>query len=160
MPLPSYPWAPTPLQSQLVSLHSWWERGGFVSEDTQGTFWEKEPGREARKVPENSSRMFYDMQRVPTGWLDVGQVIFSDAFQFGAEQSGARREKKESGRPCEAGNTEQRPEGCLDRCRLPLGSPGSNINMQPHSPALTTVGETCPQPPEREREIEGGRAGL
>lgn len=73
MPLPSYPWAPTPLQSQLVSLHSWWERGGFAREDTQGTFWEKEPGREPRKVPVNSSRMFYDTQRVPTGWLDVGQ---------------------------------------------------------------------------------------
>jgi len=38
MPLPSYPWVPTPLQSQLVSLHSWWERGGWASEDTQGTF--------------------------------------------------------------------------------------------------------------------------
>ncbi len=74
-----------------------------------------------------------------------------------AEQSRAQREEKERGRPCEAGNTEQRPEGCLDRCRLPLGSPGSNINMQPHSPALTTVGETCPQPPERERDR--GRMG-
>lgn len=84
-------------------------------------------------------------------------VIFSDAFQPRTEQSRAQREEKERGRPCEAGNTEQRPEGCLDRCRLPLGSPGSNINMQPHSPALTTVGETCPQPPERERDR--GRMG-
>lgn len=38
MPLPSYPWTPTPLQSQLVSLHSWWEQGGCAREDTQGTF--------------------------------------------------------------------------------------------------------------------------
>jgi len=72
-------------------------------------------------------------------------------------QSRAWRKEKERGRPCEAGNTEQRPEGCLDRCRLPLGSPGSNINMQPHSPVLTTVGETCPQPPEREGDR--GRMG-
>lgn len=46
---------------------------------------------------------------------------------------------------CEAGNTEQRPEGCLDRCRLPLGSPRSSINRPPHNPALPTVGEICPE---------------
>lgn len=35
--------------------------------------------------------------------------------------------------------------GCLDRCRLPLGSPRSSINRPPHNPALPTVGEICPK---------------
>lgn len=46
---------------------------GLQGKTHRALFWEKEHGREARKVPENSSRMFYDTQRVPTGWLDVGQ---------------------------------------------------------------------------------------
>lgn len=59
---------------------------------------------------------------------------------------GMRRvEEEEGGRLCEAGNTEQRPGGCLDRCRLPLGSPRSSINRPPHNPALPTVGEICPE---------------
>lgn len=56
------------------------------------------------------------------------------------------------GEACETGNTEQRPGGCLDRCRLPLGSPGSNINKQPHSPASMSVGEICPGLPEKEKD--------
>lgn len=35
--------------------------------------------------------------------------------------------------------------GCLDRCRLPLGSPRSSINRPPHNPALPTVRELCPE---------------
>lgn len=79
----------------------------------------------------------------------------------------------EGGRLCKAGNTEQRPGGCLDRCRLPLGSPRSSINRPPHNPALPTVGEICPEThgvalanrvKERGREgmrewVVGGRGG-
>lgn len=54
------------------------------------------------------------------------------------------KEEEEKGL-CKAGNTEQRPGGCLDRCRLPLGSPCSSINRPPHNPALPTVGEICPE---------------
>lgn len=46
--------------------------------------------------------------------------------------------------------------GCLDRCRLPLGSPRSSINRPPHSPALPTVGEICP---ETVRVVPASRAG-
>ena len=64
-------------------------------------------------------------------------------------QVGMRRvmeeEEEEGQRLCKAGNTEQRPGGCLDRCRLPLGSPRSSINRPPHNPALPTVGEICPE---------------
>lgn len=57
-----------------------------------------------------------------------------------------KAEQEEEGwRLCEAGNTQQRPGGCLDRCRLPLGSPRSSINRPPHNPALPTVGEICPE---------------
>lgn len=57
-----------------------------------------------------------------------------------------KAEQKEEGwRLCEAGNTQQRLGGCLDRCRLPLGSPRSSINRPPHNPALPTVGEICPE---------------
>lgn len=73
------------------------------------------------------------------------------------EERGCEREQSEPGgdervveeevgrRLCEAGNTEQWPGGCLDRCRLPLGSPRSSINRPPHNPALPTVGEICPE---------------
>lgn len=79
---------------------------------------------------------------------------------------GMRRAGDEGGRLCEAGNTEQRPGGCLDRCRLPLGSPRSSINRPPHNPALPTVGEICPEThgvalaERREGWREGGNGGV
>ncbi|KAM7399148.1 hypothetical protein PAMP_018437 [Pampus punctatissimus] len=78
---------------------------------------------------------------------------------------GMRRveEREEGGRLCEAGNTEQRPGGCLDRCRLPLGSPRSSINRPPHNPALPTVGEICPETHGvvlADRVKEGGNEGV
>ena len=71
--------------------------------------------------------------------------------------------EEEGGRLCKAGNTEQRPGGCLDRCRLPLGSPRSSINRPPHNPALPTVGEICPETHGvalANRATEGGNEGV
>lgn len=69
-------------------------------------------------------------------------------------------EEEEEKGLCKAGNIEQRPGGCLDRCRLPLGSPHSSINRPPHNPALPTVGEICPEThrvARANRAKEGGR---
>lgn len=74
----------------------------------------------------------------------------------------AEEEEEVGSRLCEAGNTEQRPGGCLDRCRLPLGSPRSSINRPPHNPALPTVGEICPETHGvalANKAKEGGREG-
>ncbi|CAB1452024.1 unnamed protein product [Pleuronectes platessa] len=78
-------------------------------------------------------------------------------------ESRVRRVEVEEMGCSEAGNTEQRPGGCLDRCRLPLGSPRSSINRPPHNPALPTVGEICPETHGvalANRAEEGGNEGF
>lgn len=136
----------------------WWKKKTttrkWSREKTEGKKWGKE--REGQKEEEEKTGR--DDQRICSeGVIKQKEGVQSEP---GGDEAGG-------GAVCKAGNTEQRPGGCLDRCRLPLGSPRSSINRPPHNPALPTVGEICPETHGvalanrvKEGRGEGGREGV